>query len=184
MDLKLLIFVVTIVAEILLGAGLLVSLFTPEYRIYPPPGKKSWQFVYIWSLVTLTVLGVILLTVFDWDSFLLMHWIRYPIGLFFIASTFLLWLWSSKALTLRTSFGLGGKMATHGPYKYTRNPAYLADMLGLIGIAILSNSFLVLILGLVAILLLILTPFIEEPWLREKYGEEYDSYHKKVFRFI
>jgi len=186
MDLILLIFVTTIIAEILLGVGLLVSLFMPKYRIYPPPGKNSWQFVYIWFLVTLTVLGVILLAVFDWNNFLLMHWIRYPLGLSFIAFTFLLWFWSSKSLTLRTSFGLGGKLATRGPYKYTRNPAYLADMLCPIGIAILSNSLLVLILGLVAvaILLLILTPFIEEPWLREKYGEEYDSYRKKVPRFI
>jgi len=184
MGLELLIFKIIIVAEILLGVGLLVSLLMPKYRIWPPPRKNSWQFLYIWSLTILTVFGVIFLAIFDWNSFLLTHWIRYPIGLFFIAFSFLLWFWSSKALTLRTSFGLGGKMATSGPYKYTRNPAYLADMFTLIGITILSNSFLVLISGLVAIFLLILTPFIEEPWLREKYGKEYDSYRKEVPRFI
>jgi len=30
----------------------------------------------------------------------------------------------------------------------------------------------------------VLAPFTEEPWLRDKFGAEYDSYMKRVPRFL
>lgn len=49
---------------------------------------------------------------------------------------------------------------------------------------VLSNSWLALITGLIGTLWFVLAPFTEEPWLRERYGQQYEAYKKRVPRFI
>ena len=46
------------------------------------------------------------------------------------------------------------------------------------------NSFYALVIGFVGNIWFLLTPFVEEPWLREQFKEEYYDYYKKVPRFI
>jgi protein-S-isoprenylcysteine O-methyltransferase Ste14 len=88
-----------------------------------------------------------------------------------------------KTLSIHSSLGLKGKLITHGPYKYSRNPQYLGDILIFLGIVLISNSLLTLITGIFGILWNILTPFAEEPWLLERFGKVYEDYCKKVRRF-
>ena len=72
-----------------------------------------------------------------------------------------------------------------GPYRFTRNPIYLAMVLGLIGLAIAFNTLW---------LLLVPVPFAlvtrygviarEEAYLDRKFGDVYRRYRSRVRRWL
>src|ERR671917_770998 len=77
------------------------------------------------------------------------------------------------------------RIATGGPFRYTRNPGYLAMTLIYAGIASLANALWAVLL-LPAALLVIRRGVIEreERYLERKFGEEYLSYKARVRRWI
>lgn len=178
------IFIISIVVDIVLIFGLIFSIIKPKYRIWPPPERFSWQFWISWILTIISFIGVIILSVLDWNKFIFNNWLRLPIGVGIIALGLTLAIWGVRTLSIHSTLGLKGKLITKGPYKYTRNPQYVADILIFISLIIISNSFLTLITGILGILWNLLTPYAEEPWLKEQFKEEYDVYRKKVRRFI
>src|SRR3712207_1291540 len=76
-------------------------------------------------------------------------------------------------------------IATEGPFRFTRNPAYLSMTMMYTGIASLANALWAIILLPVA-LLVIQRGVIEreERYLERKFGEEYLSYKARVRRWI
>lgn len=76
-------------------------------------------------------------------------------------------------------------IATDGPFRYTRNPAYLAMTMIYAGIASLANALWAILLLPVA-LLVIQRGVIEreEGYLERKFGEEYLRYKARVRRWI
>ncbi|MGF1850255.1 methyltransferase family protein, partial [Vibrio lentus] len=73
-----------------------------------------------------------------------------------------------------------------GVYKYTRNPMYLGFVVSLLGFAILTgaanSSFL-----LTAIFVLVTDRWyikFEEQMMRDKFGQDYEDYCRKVKRWI
>ena len=68
-----------------------------------------------------------------------------------------------------------------GPFRFSRNPIYLADALCYVGIAILFNSAWPLLL-LPLVLLVVHRGVIlrEERYLERKFGDEYSSYKLRV----
>jgi protein-S-isoprenylcysteine O-methyltransferase Ste14 len=72
-----------------------------------------------------------------------------------------------------------------GPYRFTRNPIYLAMMLGLIGLAIAFNA-LWLLLALVPFALVIRYGVVarEEAYLERKFGDAYRGYRARVRRWL
>src|SRR5215210_8080410 len=76
-------------------------------------------------------------------------------------------------------------IVTTGPYRFTRNPAYLGMALTYVGIALLSSALWVL-LPLPVVLAVIDRGVIarEERYLERKFGEEYLSYRRGVRRWI
>jgi protein-S-isoprenylcysteine O-methyltransferase Ste14 len=76
-------------------------------------------------------------------------------------------------------------LATDGPFRYTRNPAYLSMAMIYAGISSLANA-LWSILFLPAVLLVIQRGVIEreERYLERKFGEEYLGYKGRVRRWI
>src|SRR5215212_1122025 len=72
------------------------------------------------------------------------------------------------------------KLTTEGPFRYTRNPAYLSLTMVYAGIALLRNA-------LWAILLLPLVQFAiqrEQRYLVRTFGEEYLAYKERVRRWV
>jgi protein-S-isoprenylcysteine O-methyltransferase Ste14 len=77
------------------------------------------------------------------------------------------------------------RLTTDGPFRYTRNPAYLSLAVIYAGIAVLRNA-------LWAILLLPLVLFVvqrevigrEERYLERTFGEEYLDYKRRVRRWM
>jgi protein-S-isoprenylcysteine O-methyltransferase Ste14 len=76
-------------------------------------------------------------------------------------------------------------LATDGPFRYTRNPAYLSMAMIYAGISSLANALWSILL-LPAVLLVIQRGVIEreERYLERKFGEEYLGYKGRVRRWI
>ena len=76
-------------------------------------------------------------------------------------------------------------LATDGPFRYTRNPAYLSMAMIYAGVSSLANA-LSSILLLPAALLVIQRGVIEreERYLERKFGEEYLRYKARVRRWV
>lgn len=77
------------------------------------------------------------------------------------------------------------KMVMRGFYRYVRNPMYVALLLVLTGEAILFESASILICAAVLFSVFHLwVVFYEEPTLRQKFGDSYETYCMKVSRWI
>ena len=87
-------------------------------------------------------------------------------------------------LSLSQSYGLKGELVTNGPYSFSRNPQYVGFVILYSGLILATDSYYALVTWLAFILLILLTPFSEEPWLKEQYGEEYLAYKERVPRFV
>ncbi len=80
---------------------------------------------------------------------------------------------------------LGGfkndRLVTHGVYSLMRNPLYFFSLMGITGVALVSNHPAVM-LGLPLFFLLIYLQLIarEESFLQEKFGDEFTSYKKET----
>ena len=76
-------------------------------------------------------------------------------------------------------------IVTTGPYRFTRNPAYLGMAVTYIGIALLSSALWVLV-PLPFVLVVIDRGVIarEERYLERKFGEEYLGYKRTARRWI
>ena len=74
---------------------------------------------------------------------------------------------------------------TSGPYRFTRNPIYMAMIIFVVGTGILFNNWWIVLLVVPS--LIILSEKIvkkEEEYLTEKFGEEYREYRRKVRRWL
>jgi protein-S-isoprenylcysteine O-methyltransferase Ste14 len=72
-----------------------------------------------------------------------------------------------------------------GPYRFTRNPIYLAMALGLIGLAIAFDSpWLLLTLALFALVIRYGVVAREEAYLERKFGDAYRRYRARVRRWL
>jgi protein-S-isoprenylcysteine O-methyltransferase Ste14 len=77
------------------------------------------------------------------------------------------------------------RLTTEGPFRYSRNPSYLALAMIYAGIAVLRNS-LWTILFLPVVLVVIQREVIgrEERYLERTFGEEYRDYKTRVRRWV
>lgn len=58
-----LVFWIAFVALLGLGIALFASILRPERRIWPPPGRQSWQYWLIWILIDVATLGILVVGV-------------------------------------------------------------------------------------------------------------------------
>jgi protein-S-isoprenylcysteine O-methyltransferase Ste14 len=76
-------------------------------------------------------------------------------------------------------------LVVRGPYRFVRNPMYVAVGLVLGGEAILFQSYKLMIFGFLAwIAFHLFVVFYEEPTLRKKFGGPYEAYRQIVPRWI
>ena len=178
------IWIVTVFAEIIYLALLVVSITLPERRIWPPPARKSWQFRLVWTLIVLAYGGLHLLALLDWNTFIFPAWLRFGVGVPLLVAGAGFALWGVAALSWHLSLGLKGELITGGPYRYSRNPQYVGDTALCLAIVLISNAALAVVPGLLGALLFVVTPFSEEPWLEGRFGAAYKNYCKKTPRFL
>lgn len=184
MDWRSVAFAAALLAELFLLVALAVSIRWPRRRLWPPPGQRTWEFWSVWLATAVAFLASVAVAFLDYGSFVLDHvaW-RWAGGVLIVLGTGLAD-WGVRTLTSRTSRGLVGEFRRRGPYRWTRNPQYLGHMAVVLGVMLAFDSTLVMVSGLLGILCLALAPLAEEPWLAERYGEEYQEYLRTVPRFL
>ena len=177
-------FIAVAVALGVLDASLILSIASSFARVWPPPRRSSWQYWFTWSLFSLGVVGILGLGVLDWNGLALPAWLRIGLGLGPMGLGIAFGAWAVRVLGVRATQGLGGELATSGPYRYSRNPQYVGNVALLLGYGVLAASGPTLIAAALLALWFLLAPFAEEPWLREQIGPSYDEYLRSVPRFL
>ncbi len=182
---NLILFFVALVLELFYVLMFTLTIRLDNFRFWPPPSHRSWQFFVSWFVALLVAVNFLFLGLLDFDSFFLPQLrLRFLLALPFFFCGVVMGFWGSTTFSLRSTLGLGDRLITTGPYKYTRNPQYIGDSLNIIGYIILTNSWMVWIIGILGVMLNILAPFTEEPWLEGQFGKEYLEYKCRVPRFI
>lgn len=138
----------------------------------------------VWTLIDVATVGILVVGVLDWNTFVFDHWLRLAVGAALALAGGGFALWGIRHLSWHASLGLEAELVRTGPYRFTRNPQYGGDILMLVGWGILFDSFEAWILCAMAIAWFALAPLAEEAWLREQYGEPYEAYRREVPRFL
>jgi protein-S-isoprenylcysteine O-methyltransferase Ste14 len=173
-----------VVSLIVLLVCIIFSVGKPDSRIWPPPKKTSWQHSLAWILFYL-VFGINTLIIFlDWNSWIFSNPLRFVVGipLSLLGSSLLLW--GIRHLGVINTSGVAEGFIKSGPYRFTRNPQYLGDMVLFLGLSILTNSLYLWITHILLILVFLITPLAEEDWLRKQYGSTYQTYLEETSRFL
>ena len=177
-------FAVVIACEVVLIAAVLVSLVSPRRRIWPPPGGNTWQFHLTFWPVVVGVPAALALAWLDWNTFVWKDDERILAGGALVAVGLGIADWGVRTLGRPTSSGLGGPFQERGPYRFSRNPQYVGDLMAAVGFALVANSRLLGIATLLGLVGLVLGPLAEEAWLRQTYGETFETYARRIPRFI
>ena len=97
----------------------------------------------------------------------------------------------ASVATMRDSWRAGvaaeddTELVTGGIYRFSRNPAFLGFDLVYAGLALMFFSVPLLALSAFAAgMFHMQIVCVEEPFLQQKFGEEYDAYRRKVCRYI
>lgn len=177
------IFLVAFAALATLNILLLLTVFTSTVKLWPTPARHSWQSYTFWPLFRVGLGLTILLGIFefvtapshDWQSLL-----GAPLALMGFCFT----IYGYFDLGIDNTYGSDGGLVTSGLYRYSRNPQYVASILGFLGMALAANSMAVTLLCALAIGVYLLLPLAEEPWLEHIYGSSYTLYRQTTPRFV
>jgi protein-S-isoprenylcysteine O-methyltransferase Ste14 len=162
-----------------------LTIHRPGFRFWPPPSARSWQFFSAWLMASLVFVNFFFLGLLDFDSaFLPDIRIRFPAALICFIGGTALGMWGGMVFGARSTIGLGTRLVTRGPYRYTRNPQYIGDCLNALGYMLLTNSWLTWVIGILGIILNLMAPLTEEPWLEQRFGKDYLDYKRRVPRWI
>jgi protein-S-isoprenylcysteine O-methyltransferase Ste14 len=178
------VFSVTLGAEVLSAVAVVVSITLPGWRIWPPRHKGSRTAYLMWLLFGTSAAGVISLGIIDWGSLDLPPWFRWAAGVPLWSGGNVIAVWAMVVLGMGSTLGGERGLIRRGPYGFSRNPQYVGFLMGLIGWAIVTNSRLTLAASLVGVIPLVLVPFAEEPWLKERHSAAYEEYRRTVPRFV
>ncbi len=177
------VFLAALAALAVLNVLLLLTAFTDVLKLWPTPGKGSWQSYIFWPLfragLGLTILLGVIRFALDpshgWQAAL-----GVPLGLAGFGFT----VYGYFDLGIENTYGSNDRLVTSGLYRYSRNPQYVASMLAFLGLAVAAASLDVALLCALAIGVYLLLPLAEEPWLERTYGASYERYRTRTPRFF
>jgi protein-S-isoprenylcysteine O-methyltransferase Ste14 len=171
-------------AEAVLIVSLILSILRPESRLWPPPAGSRWALAWMWDWTVAASGAGLVLAIVDYGSWVLDDPAWILVGSVAVALGAGLTDWGIRTLGRETSVGLPGVFSATGPYRWTRNPQYLGDILMAVGVVLVADSWRVAALGAGGIACLVLAPLAEERWLIERYRDDYERYRNSVPRLL
>ncbi|MBI4725390.1 MAG: phosphatidylethanolamine N-methyltransferase family protein [Rhodomicrobium sp.] len=179
-----LIFNVAAAALIVLNILLMATVTSSTFKLWPVPSTRSWQHYTFWPLfrggLGLTLLYAIVTAHWPDSSEMLL----FVIGIGCVIAGFGFTIYGYFDLGIENTYGADEGLVTGGLYRYSRNPQYVASILGFFGTGLAHGGLNAAILCGLAILVYIIMPFTEEPWLQQAYGDVYLDYKRRTPRFL
>ena len=160
------------------------SVIFPSKRVWPPLQEWTWKYIVSWGLFWGAVVADIVMMLSDESRLLPIGDERYYLGVPLVMIGLLFLGWGVRTLGTKRTSGVAGEFITTGPYKFTRNPQYIGDILLFLGMMVISNSFRAVAGFSLLIVAFLLMPLAEESWLEEEYGEPYRKYKMVTPRFF
>ncbi len=184
--------------EILLTVTLLIWIPVIPLRLAIQGGIGLWRRLgdFSYAIFLIYWAGVDILILANWDRVSVSYFETFPfaapLGYLLIAFGLLLGYWTSHTLGLvilstRAQVHhkkVGASLMVSGPYNYLRHPFYFAEWFALLGLSLVTQSYLVLGLLVLALILDPIVTFFEEKELVERFGNAYREYQKKVPRLL
>jgi protein-S-isoprenylcysteine O-methyltransferase Ste14 len=167
---------------------LIVHTFIRFWRRLGP----RWTFSLVGTLMGGAMIGLFLIR----KPLLAMEFgTRYPLivlGVSCLACAIMMLVRVKKCLSFRIQVGLPelapdrtpGKLLTEGVYARIRHPRYVGFLLALIGYALIANYLATYIVFALCLPGFYLVVILEERELRERFGQEYEEYCRRVPRFV
>jgi protein-S-isoprenylcysteine O-methyltransferase Ste14 len=168
----------------ILNILLLTTVISKRFKLWPVPSRKSWQSYTFWPLfrggLGLTFVYAALTVQAPGAD----DWPRLVAGGVLMAAGFGMAIYGYFDLGLENTYGSDSGLVTTGLYRYSRNPQYVMSILGFAGLALIHGQVNGIILCALAIVVYVILPFTEEPWLKNVYGQAYENYRAKTPRFL
>jgi protein-S-isoprenylcysteine O-methyltransferase Ste14 len=149
-----------------------------------------WPHLRAIGLLPVTVTGVVPALILWQSGAELAAWPLAALGVVLVALGVALLTWT-VALFARVGKGTlapwdpTSRLVVAGPYRHVRNPMISGVLAVLLGEAALFGSRPLLIwFGIVLALNAVYFPLVEEPGLRERFGEDYERYRANVPRWL
>ncbi|MBF8436126.1 DUF1295 domain-containing protein [Halanaerobiaceae bacterium Z-7014] len=176
-------FYIALISGIILIIGIIIDLKNQKINLWPITEASLFGIIEltIWHVFYIATVVFAILTAIPLIEFSIINWV----GLILFIIGFCFSIWAIIELNIKESYGVKGEFCSTGPYKYCRNPQSTGIIIHFLGAVLFTYSVLMIILTLIHMILLILLVFAEEPWLHEKYGQDYLEYKEQVpYRFI
>lgn len=170
-------------AGAILIALLGLTLTDGTFRVWPTPGKGTWQSLVFWFLFRSLNVTAIALTVTDWGSLGL---VATPVRVLALATAAVcagLYVRSLVSLGSTNTYCRRAGLVDRGIYRWTRNPQYATVIPAYVALAIAADSIPALVLIAMLIAVYVMMAYAEEPWLKAAYPGVYDRYARRVPRF-
>lgn len=177
------IFILSAATLLTLACLSLYGFMRPDVEFWPPPNGDCWQYRAFRGLFRVFFIGLLLLSYIDFGGARSTGW-HYIIGIPLLVIGFGLAIYWTNYLGWRNAFGEAEGLKTEGVYKWSRNPIYVVSIIGMIGWALVIGSWRVYSLLAIWAMLYIGAPFLEEPWLKKHYGQDFDQYKTHVARYF
>ena len=177
---SLVLFLVSFTAALLLFGLTLAGYLSSALEFWPPPRSPSWQSRLFKALFRIFIVGLVSLSLVDLNPGL---W-RTVIGMLLAIAGFGFAIDLTSILGWRSAFGEAGELRTDGAFRWSRNPIYIASIVGMIGWGLAVGSSLVATLLFFWGAMYCFAPIVEEPWLTKRYGKDYLSYMKRTPRYF
>ena len=179
-SITLVVFLVSFAAALLVFGLSAAGFFCSTFEFWPPPGIPCWQSRVFRSLFRVFFLGLVFLSIVEFDPALWRTASGIPLALVGFGCAVY---WTSF-LGWGSAYGKADGLRTDGIYRWSRNPIYLASLLGMIGWGFAVGSSIVTILLVLWGTMYYFAPMLEEPWLIKQYGTDYQSYMKRTPRYF
>lgn len=122
-----------------------------------------------------------------WSKLGLPEWTRWlGVGIGLLCVPGIYWLFSSigTGITPVSATRKEHKLSTSGPYRWVRHPLYTIGSSLIISFGLISDSWFIITLGILAFIAMAIRTPKEEANLIEKFGDEYREYMKRTGRFL